>query len=70
MPEISNSVVVESLVKRFGDFTVDSINLEVRKGEGLGFLLDRTARENPPQFVCCAACSNPHRATQRSRDSM
>jgi ABC-2 type transport system ATP-binding protein len=39
MPEISNSVVVESLVKRFGDFTaVDSINLEVRKGEVFGFL--------------------------------
>jgi ABC-2 type transport system ATP-binding protein len=39
MPEISNSVVVESLVKRFGDFVaVDRINLEVRKGEVFGFL--------------------------------
>ena len=39
MPEISNSVVVESLVKRFGDFVaVDCINLEVRKGEVFGFL--------------------------------
>src|ERR1035441_9368421 len=39
MPEISNSVVVESLVKRFGDFVaVDRINLEVRKGEVFGFI--------------------------------
>ena len=44
MPEISNaavpnSVVIENLVKRFGDFTaVDRINLEVRKGEVFGFL--------------------------------
>ena len=39
MPETSNSVVVESLVKRFGDFiAVDRINLEVRKGEVFGFL--------------------------------
>ena len=33
MPENNNSVVVESLVKRFGNFVaVDHINLEVRKG--------------------------------------
>jgi ABC-2 type transport system ATP-binding protein len=39
MPEIANSVVVESLVKRFGDFVaVDHINLAVRKGEVFGFL--------------------------------
>lgn len=39
MGETTNSVVVESLVKRFGDFTaVDRINLEVRKGEVFGFL--------------------------------
>ena len=39
MAEISNSVVVESLVKSFGDFiAVDRINLEVRKGEVFGFL--------------------------------
>ena len=39
MSEISNSVVVESLVKRFGDFVaVDRINLAVRKGEVFGFL--------------------------------
>jgi ABC-2 type transport system ATP-binding protein len=44
MPEISNaavpnSVVIENLVKRFGDFiAVDRINLEVRKGEVFGFL--------------------------------
>jgi ABC-2 type transport system ATP-binding protein len=39
MPENINSVEVESLVKRFGDFVaVDQINLEVRKGEVFGFL--------------------------------
>jgi ABC-2 type transport system ATP-binding protein len=44
MPEIANSVepnsvVVASLVKRFGDFVaVDRINLEVRKGEVFGFI--------------------------------
>ena len=39
MPENNNSVVVESLVKRFGHFVaVDRINLEVRKGEVFGFL--------------------------------
>ena len=39
MPENHNSVVVENLVKRFGDFVaVDQVNLEVRKGEIFGFL--------------------------------
>ncbi|MFY9856117.1 MAG: ABC transporter ATP-binding protein [Terracidiphilus sp.] len=39
MPEIGNSVVVENLVKRFGDFVaVDHIDIEVRKGEVFGFL--------------------------------
>ena len=39
MPDDNNSVVVENLVKRFGDFVaVDHINLEVRKGEVFGFL--------------------------------
>jgi drug efflux transport system ATP-binding protein len=39
MPEYDNSVVIENLVKRFGDFVaVDRINLEVRKGEVFGFL--------------------------------
>jgi len=34
-----NSVVIEGLVKRFGDFVaVDGINLSVRKGEVFGFL--------------------------------
>ncbi len=38
MPEDS-SVVIDELVKRFGDFVaVDHINLEVRKGEVFGFL--------------------------------
>jgi len=39
MADATNSVVVESLVKRFGSFiAVDRINLEVRKGEVFGFL--------------------------------
>jgi ABC-2 type transport system ATP-binding protein len=39
MFEQENSVVVESLVKRFGDFVaVDRIDLSVRKGEVFGFL--------------------------------
>ena len=39
MPEVNNSVVIENLVKRFGDFVaVDHINLEIRKGEVFGFL--------------------------------
>jgi len=38
-PAAPNSVVVESLVKRFGDFVaVDHIDLAVRKGEIFGFL--------------------------------
>jgi ABC-2 type transport system ATP-binding protein len=36
---ISNSVVIENLVKRFGDFVaVDRLNLAVSKGEVFGFL--------------------------------
>ncbi|MGA8685675.1 MAG: ATP-binding cassette domain-containing protein, partial [Candidatus Sulfotelmatobacter sp.] len=39
MPEDNNSVVIENLVKRFGDFVaVDHVNLEIRKGEVFGFL--------------------------------
>jgi len=39
MPEHDSSVVIESLVKRFGDFVaVDRISLEVRKGEVFGVL--------------------------------
>ena len=39
MAEVENSVVVESLVKRFGDFVaVDHIDIETRKGEVFGFL--------------------------------
>src|ERR1039457_1233322 len=39
MPENNNSVVVESLVKRFGEFVaVDQISLNVHKGEVFGFL--------------------------------
>jgi ABC-2 type transport system ATP-binding protein len=37
--EATNSVVIEKLVKRFGDFVaVDNISLSVRKGEVFGFL--------------------------------
>jgi ABC-2 type transport system ATP-binding protein len=39
MPETENSVVIDNLVKKFGDFTaVDHIRLETRKGEIFGFL--------------------------------
>lgn len=39
MPEKHSSVVIEELVKRFGDFlAVDQISLETRKGEIFGFL--------------------------------
>jgi ABC-2 type transport system ATP-binding protein len=39
MSEQANSVVVEKLVKRFGDFVaVDRIDIETRKGEVFGFL--------------------------------
>jgi ABC-2 type transport system ATP-binding protein len=39
MPEGNNAVVIENLLKRFGDFVaVDRINLEVHKGEVFGFL--------------------------------
>jgi ABC-2 type transport system ATP-binding protein len=39
MAEATNSVVIEKLVKRFGDFVaVDNISLSVRKGEVFGFL--------------------------------
>src|SRR5664280_2767237 len=39
MPEQENSVVVENLAKRFGDFVaVDQIDLSVHKGEVFGFL--------------------------------
>jgi ABC-2 type transport system ATP-binding protein len=39
MNNSTNSVVVQGLVKRFGDFTaVDRISLETRKGEIFGFL--------------------------------
>ena len=38
-PVPANSVVVENLVKRFGDFVaVDRLNLAVTKGEVFGFL--------------------------------
>jgi len=39
VPEKHSSVVIEELVKRFGDFlAVDQISLETRKGEIFGFL--------------------------------
>jgi len=39
VPEDHNSVVIEDLVKRFGDFVaVDHISLETRRGEIFGFL--------------------------------
>src|SRR5512135_3221378 len=39
MPENHSSVVIEDLVKKFGDFTaVDHIRLQTREGEIFGFL--------------------------------
>ena len=39
MPENHSSVVIEDLVKKFGEFTaVDHIRLQTRKGEIFGFL--------------------------------
>ena len=39
MPESANSVVIEGLVKKFGDFVaVDHLNLTVQRGEVFGFL--------------------------------
>src|SRR5437763_12325454 len=39
MPENNNSVVIENLLKKFGDFVaVDHINLTTRTGEIFGFL--------------------------------
>lgn len=39
MPEGTNSVVIENLVKQFGDFVaVDHISIDIRKGEVFGFL--------------------------------
>src|SRR5260370_36856392 len=39
VPENHNSVVIEGLVKRFGDFVaVNHISLETRRGEIFGFL--------------------------------
>jgi drug efflux transport system ATP-binding protein len=39
MPDDNNSVVIENLLKQFGDFVaVDRINLQIRKGEVFGFL--------------------------------
>src|SRR3989454_10778117 len=39
MPENNSSVVIENLMKRFGDFVaVDHISVETRKGEIFGFL--------------------------------
>ena len=51
-----NSVAIEDLVKRFGDFVaVDHISLETRRGEIFGFLGPNGA-ENPPPFACYADC--------------
>src|SRR5208282_6769396 len=39
MPEQNDAVVMENLVKCFGDFVaVDRLNLEIRRGEVFGFL--------------------------------
>ena len=49
-----NSVVVEHLVKRFGDFTaVDDISFEARKGEIFGFLGPNGAGKSTTIRVLC-----------------
>jgi len=54
MPEAANSVVVEKLVKRFGDFVaVDRIDLEVRKGEVFGFLGPNGAGKSTTIRILC-----------------
>jgi len=54
MPEGYNSVVIENLVKQFGDFVaVDHINLEIRKGEVFGFLGPNGAGKSTTIRVLC-----------------
>jgi ABC-2 type transport system ATP-binding protein len=50
----NNSVVIENLVKRFGNFVaVDRINLEVRKGEVFGFLGPNGAGKSTTIRILC-----------------
>ena len=66
----ANSVVVENLVKRFGDFVaVDQHQSRSRARARSSAFWARTARANPPRFACCAACSSPLPAARRWRDS-
>ena len=54
MPEGYNSVVIENLVKQFGDFVaVDHINLEIQKGEVFGFLGPNGAGKSTTIRVLC-----------------
>ncbi len=54
MPETDVSVVVEDLVKRFGDFTaVDHISLTVRRGEVFGFLGPNGAGKSTTIRILC-----------------
>jgi ABC-2 type transport system ATP-binding protein len=54
MNDNGSSVVVEELVKRFGDFTaVDHINLSVRKGEIFGFLGPNGAGKSTTIRILC-----------------
>ena len=70
MAEIANSVVVEKLVKRFGDFVaVDRINLEVRKGEVFGFLGPNGAGKSTTIRMLCGLLK-PTSGRARSPDSM
>ena len=54
MNETPNSVVVESLVKRFRSFAaVDNIDIEVRKGEVFGFLGPNGAGKSTTIRILC-----------------
>ena len=54
MPEGNNSVVIENLVKQFGDFVaVDHINLEIGKGEVFGFLGPNGAGKSTTVRMLC-----------------
>ncbi len=54
MPSSENSVVVEGLYKRFGDFVaVDNVSFEARKGEIFGFLGPNGAGKSTTIRILC-----------------
>src|ERR1035441_5874185 len=60
-----DSVVVEDLVKRFGEFVaVDRINLKIRKGEVFGFLGPNGAGKSTTIRMLCGLLTPPSRRPQ------